>query len=168
MRQIGERNNMNDSKASSQSQTFTIQMEVIPDDENQVGSADIEAVSRYLVDQLRNDRYTIQPTPTGRKGNGSVFDILLQIPSFLHENKDWLFASIPPFFQCLLLAHDQFAKREKTKHAPLSFKFKVNGQPVVLETSDPKEIAEVVKHLQTAFPQPVKVQVSVSKKKRHK
>lgn len=115
---------MNDSNVSSQLQAFIIRLEVIPEDKQQVGSADVEIVSRYLVDQLRNDRYTIQPPSTGRKGSGFVFDILLQIPPFLHDNKDWLFASIPPFFQCLLLAHDKFAEREKTKSASLSFKFK--------------------------------------------
>ncbi len=150
------------------SQTIKLRLEVISEDEQQIDIADIDEVGRGLFDQLICDGYKVQPSSTDKKGRGPLFDILLQIPQFLHENKDWLLGSIPPVLQCLLIARDRLAEREKMKQTPLKITFEVNGKPIVAEASDPKALKEVVKGLQTVSPEKTKIRAVVSKKKRRK
>ena len=149
------------------SHTRVVQLEVVPEDEQQVDIADIDQVGRSLFDQLTNGGYTVKPVTTGKKGGEPLFEILLQIPQFLHENKDWLLASIPPVLESLLIVRDRLAEREKTRRTPLKITLEVNGKPVIIETADLKNITKLVKQLQTDSPQEAKIQVRVPKKKRH-
>ena len=159
---------MNNQQGSFPVQNATIQLEVVPEDEQQVDIADIDEVGRDLFEQLRSKGYVVTPTVTGRKGGGPIFDILLQMPQFLHDNKDWLLASIPPVLECLLILRDKRAEREKAKRTPLKITLEVDGKPLTIETSDLNDAVKLVAQLQMTHSQSaMKIKVHVPKKKRH-
>src|SRR6266480_5636681 len=113
---------------SPQSQIMTIQLEVVPEDEEQEDIADTDEVRQSLVDGLRSSGYTVNPAYTGEKGS-PVYDILIQIPQFIHDNKEVLltmFDSIAVAFQCFLRVSEKRPEREKAQRAPLEFNLEVN------------------------------------------
>ncbi len=138
---------------------MTIQLEVVPEDEQAADIADIDEVGRSLVDQLRSSKYTVTPVYTGKKGGEPVFDILMQVPQFLHNNKDLLleiFDSISLVLQCVLIARDRRTEREKAQRDPLKITFEADGKPVTIETSDADSGAKLLEKLRTAHPEAVK------------
>ena len=158
---------MSNPQSSPLAQNVLVQLEVISEeDERETDIADINEVGRTLFEQLTLSGYLVKPTLTGRKGGQPLFDILLQITQFLHENKDWLLASIPPLLECLLIARDKRAEREKTKRSPLKITLIVNDKPMLVETADPKEAIKLVEQFQGTHPDKVKIQVRVPKKHR--
>jgi len=160
---------MNDPQVSPSTQDALVQLEVVSEeDEQQTDIADVNEVGRSLFEQLATSGYTVKPSPTGRKGGGPLFDILLQIPPFLHDNKDWLLASIPPLLQCLLIARDNRANQEKEKRSPLKITLEINAKPMIIETTDLKDAIKLAEQLQENHPNKVKIQVSVPKKKRRR
>jgi hypothetical protein len=166
---------MNNQPISSSTQHITIQLEVVPEDEQQRDIADIDEVGRSLFEQLRSTGYMVTPTSTGKKGGGPIFNILIQFPQFLHDNKDWLLGSIPPLLECLLIVRDKHVEREGTKRAPLKVTLKIDGKPLTIETTDPKDAAKLLERLQITYPKEtskvtpkskIEVRVNVPKKKR--
>jgi hypothetical protein len=133
-----------------------VQLEVVSDDEQPADIADVDEVGRGLFDQLRQSGYTIKPTSTGRKGGELLFDILLTI-----------LGSIPPVLECLLIARDRLAEREGGKRSPLKITLEVNDKPVVIEASDPEDVATLIKRLQITQHDAVKIKVRVPRKRRY-
>lgn len=169
---------MNDQQLSHTAKSSLIQLEVIPEDEGETDIADIDEVSRSLFEQLTNSGFTVTPTLTGRKGGGPIFDILVQIPQFLQDNKDWLLAmlnALPPVLQCLLIARDMRSEKEKTKRTPLKITLQVDDKVLTIEASDVNDAEKLLKQLQPIHHEGtkminsqshVKIGVSVPKKKR--
>jgi hypothetical protein len=169
---------MSNQHISDTSQSMLIQLEVMPEDEQESDIADVGEVGRSLFEQLTNSGFTVAPTTTGRKGGGPLFDILVQIPQLLYDNKDWLLAmlnALPPVLQTLLIARDMRADKERTKRAPLKITLQVDDKVMTIEASDVKDAEKLLKQLQSIHPEgtkiinaqsQVKIGVSVPKKKR--
>lgn len=153
---------MNTPQSSPSNQGILIQLEVVSDDEQQADVADIDEVGRDLFDELTENGYTVKPASTGKKGGGPLFDILLSIPRFVHDNKDWL----EGLFDCLLIAISKRTEKEKTKRSPLKITLEVNGKPVVIETENPKDAVKLLEEAQKTQHDAVKIKVRVPKKKR--
>jgi len=81
----------------------------------------------------------------------------------LHDNKDWLEGVL----DCLLIALAKRAEQEKTKRSPLKITLEVDGEPVVIETSEPEDAVKLIEQLQMTQRNTVKIKVRVPKKKRH-
>ena len=152
--------------AQSSNQSAVIQLEVASDDEQKADIADVDEVGRCLFDELTQNGYAVKPASTGRKGGGPLYDIVLSIPPFLYDNKDWLLGSLPLVLECLLIASKRHEEREKAKRPPLKITLEVNGKPVITEVSDPKDAVKLLEQLQRAQHDKVKVKVRVPKKKR--
>lgn len=170
---------MSDQLSSQLIQSMKIQLEVLPDEQQPADIADTDDVGQSLVDQLRNDGYTVNPTSTsiGKKEKGGpLFDILIQIPHFIHDNKELLssiFEAISLTLQSLLIVHDVRAEREKAQRDPIKFTLEVNGKPMTI-TTDAKNAVKLLEQFQNAYPDEakkvtpqsnVKIKVNVPKKK---
>lgn len=158
---------MSTSQSSSLDQSIVIQLEVIPDNEQPPAIADIDEVRRSLVDQLTQSGHTVSPASTGVKSGGGLYEILPATVQILHDNKDWLLASIPPVFECLLIARDKRAEREKTTRSPIKITLEIKGKPVVMEVKNVEDATKLIKQLQITQNDQPKIKVHVSKKKRH-
>src|SRR5713101_5334353 len=162
---------------NTQTQGMTIQLEVVPDDEEQEDIADTDEVRQSLVDELRSSGYTVNPAYTGKK-TGTAFDILLQIPQYIHDNREVLLAmfdSIAVAFQCLMRVSEKRPEREKGQRAPLEFKLEVNGKTVTITAPDAESGMKILQKLQSAYPEEaknltprsnIKIKAKVPKKKR--
>jgi hypothetical protein len=168
---------MSNQQDSQIPQNIIVQLEVVPEDEREPDIADIDEVGRSLFEQLTNSGFTVTPTPTGRKGGEPLFDILVQVPQFLQDNKDWLLAilnTLPPVLQCLLIARDSRAEKEKAKRTPLKITLQVDNTVLTIETSDEKDAETLLKHFpihleetkKITSPGNVKIGVHVPKKRR--
>src|SRR5713226_8238646 len=94
-------------------QDIIIQLEIVPEDEQDADIADIEEVSREIVDYLRNSGYTVEPTYSGTKGN-PAFDIVVHIYQFIHDNKELITAVLSTSsvaIQCLIKERDRRAEK---------------------------------------------------------
>lgn len=164
---------------SSLHHDMIIQLEVHSEHaQEETDIADIDEVGRSLFEQLQIDGYTVSPAATGRKGGEPLFDILLQVPQFLHANKDLLlemFDSISLVLQCVLVARERRADKEKVRREPLKITLLVDGKPLTIETTEASEAAKLVEQLQRSHPEEakkvtaksnIKIHVSVPKKKR--
>jgi len=69
---------MSDQEHSHNPQSIAIQLEIVPEDEQDADPVAMGDVGRSVVDALRRDGYTIQPAYTGERGG-----ILFEIVSFL-------------------------------------------------------------------------------------
>lgn len=160
-------------------QDLTIQLEVVPEEEHQ-DIADTDEIGRSLFEQLRNSGYTVTSAHTGKRGGVPFLDILIQIPQFCHDNKELLltmFESATLVLQCLFIARDKRAERERTKRAPLRFTLLVDGKPLTIEADDIKDGAKLVAQFQSLYPDEakkvtmqskMKIQAHTSKKKRRR
>ena len=157
---------MNTSSSFSSNQSMVIQLEVASDDEQPADIADIDEVGRSLFDQLTQSGYTVKPASTSMKGGGPLYDILLTMPQFLQDNKDWLLASMPLVLECLLIVRKRHAEREKAMRPPLKITLEVNGKPVIIEGNDPQEMVKLLKQLQVTQNNKVRIKVRVPRKKR--
>ncbi len=88
-----------------------------------------------------------------------------------------IFDSISLTLQCLLLARDRRAEREKAHRGPLKFTLEVNGKPVPIEVPDAETGVKLLEKFQGAHPEEakkvtpqskVKIGVKAPKKKRRK
>jgi hypothetical protein len=168
---------MSNQRSPLTTQGLTIQLEVVAEDEQQ-DIADTDEIGRSFFEHLRENGYTVTPAHTGRKGGEPFLDILLQIPQFLHDNKDLLvamFESVTLVLQCLFIARDKRAEREKAKRAPLRFTLLVDGKPLTIEAADVKDAAKLVAQFQKLYPDEakkvtmqskMKIKAHASKKKR--
>jgi hypothetical protein len=139
-------------------QGSTIRFEVLPEEGQTVDIADVDEVGQELVDELRLNHYSVDPAYTGKKG-GPAYDILIQIPQFIHENREILLAmfdSISLTLQCLLLARDRRAEREKERRAPLVFTLDVNGKPITITAQNAESGAKLLESFQQAQPEEAK------------
>src|SRR2546421_5375913 len=100
---------MSDQQSSHEPQSMKIQLEVVPENAQEADIADIDEVGQSLVDELRNNGYTVNPTYTGKKG-APLFEILVPIAQFLHDNKDWLLAILSTVSPVL-----QFIQKERDR-----------------------------------------------------
>ena len=162
---------------NTQTQSMTIQLEVVPEDEEQEDIADTDEVRQSLVDELRSSGYTVNPAYTGKKGS-PLFDILLQIPQFIHDNREVLltmFDSLAVVFQCFLRVSEKRPEREKAQRAPLEFKLEVNGKTVTITAPDAESGMKILEKLQSTYPEEaknltprsnIKIKAKVPKKKR--
>ena len=118
------------------------------------------------------------PLSMGRKGGEPLLNILLQLPQFLHENKDILlamFESIALVLQGLFIARDRRAEIERAKRTPLKFILRVNGKPLTIEAADAKDAVGLLEQFQKTYSDEAKkittqskmeLEVHVPKKKR--
>jgi hypothetical protein len=144
-------------------QNNTIRFEVLPEEGQAVDIADIDDVGQDLVNELRKKHYSVDPAYTGKKG-GPVYDILIQIPQFIHDNREILLAmfdTISLTLQCLLLARDRRAEREKERRAPLEFTLEVNGKPITITAHNAESGVKLLESFQQAHPEEAK-KVTVS------
>jgi hypothetical protein len=168
---------MNTSPSFSSNQSRAIQLEVASDDEQQADLADIDEIGQELVNELRKNQYTVSPTYTGKKGV-PVFDVVLQIPLFIHANKELLtalFESLSLTLQCLLIVRNQRVEKEKERRVPLEFTLELDGNPITITAHNTKSAVELLKSFQETHPEAtkkltpassVKVKAKVSKKRR--
>src|SRR5260221_3412810 len=104
-------------QSSNSIDTLAVRFEIIPEELQQLDIADLDEVGQELVDELRKNQFSVNPAYTGKKG-GPVYDILLQIPQFIHDNREVLLAifdSIALTLHCLLLVRDRRVEREKER-----------------------------------------------------
>lgn len=165
-------------------QRKVIRLEVSAEEEQTADIADIDEVRRSLVLELRNNGYSVTPSPSStgvrEKGVGPAFDVLIQIPKFLHDNKDLLleiFDSIILTLQCILITREKRSKEEKEKREPLKITLKIDGKPVTIESSDAKNAATLLEHFVKTHPSEAKkitsesnleIDVKVPTRKRHR
>lgn len=149
---------MSNQQSSQTPQNMTVQLEVVPEDTQQADIADVDEVGRSLVDELRSNRFTVTPTYTGKRG-GPVFDILVQVPQFIHDNKDLLLGildSVTIALQCLLLSSERRAEKEREQRSPVNFILEVNGKSVIIERPDVESETKLREKLQSAHPEEIK------------
>lgn len=168
---------MSKQQSSLDSQSMTIQFEVMPEDAQQTDIADVDEVGRSLVGELRSNRFAVTPTYTGKRG-GSVFDILVQVPQFIHDNKDLLLGildSVAIALQCLLLSSERRAEKEKEQRDPIKLILEVNDKSVTIDRSDVENGTKLREKLQRTHPDEIKkittrsnmkIKASVPRKKR--
>ena len=160
-------------KASSD---LVIQLEIISEDEQYPDLADIEEVSREIVDTLRENGYTVEPTYTATKGN-PTFDIIVHIYQIIQNNKDWIaamFSTVSLALQFLIKERDRRAEKEKTQRSPLEITLYVNDRAVSL---DPNSHVILIKQAESAIAEKegeaknsqdkARIQIRVPKTKRH-
>ena len=139
-------------------QNSTVIFEVLPEEEQPVDVADIDAVGQELVDELRKNHYSVDPAYTGKKG-GPVYDILFQISQFIHDNKETLLAmfdSIALILQCLLIVRDRKIEREKERRAPLQFTLEIDGKPITITAHNAESGVKLLESFQQAHPEEAK------------
>ncbi len=169
---------MSDQQLSIIPKDIIIQLEIVSEDEQQPDSADVEEVSREIVDALRSSGYTVEPTYTGTKG-GPAFDIVVHIYNVIHDNEALLtavFMTTSSILQCIMKVRDWRAEKEKTRRAPIEITVEVNSKPLTIKASDVGSVTELLKQLQRTHPEVtkqvlpqtnVKTRVQVPKKKRY-
>jgi hypothetical protein len=162
---------------SHSTQNIPLRFEVLPEEGQPVDIADIDEVGQELVDELRKNHYSVDPAYTGKKG-GPVYDILFQIPQFIHDNKETLLAmfdSITLTLQCLLVVRDRRVEREKEHRAPLQFTLEIDGKPITITAHNAESGVKLLESFQQAYPEgtnksaPIsgmKVKAKVPKKRR--
>jgi hypothetical protein len=166
---------MSSQQPSNTSQVITIQLEIVPEDEQQPDIADVEEVGRECVDYLRSNGYIVEPTYTGTKGN-PIFDIVVQVYNVIHDNKELLaaaFTTASIVLQYLIKERDKRAEEEKAQRPLLEITLYVNGKAV---SPDAEISSKLVEQHQGVHPEgsqkvnpqnSVKIRVRVSKKQRH-
>jgi hypothetical protein len=135
---------MSNQQAFKAPSNLVIQLEIISEDEQYPDIADIEEVSREIVDSLRENGYTVEPTYTETKGN-PTFDIIVHIYQAIHDNKELItamFSTASLAVQYLLKERDRRAGKEKTQRSPLEITLYINDHAVSLDTSNPTELAK--------------------------
>src|SRR5450755_3032463 len=170
------KNNMSNQQAFKAPSDLVIQLEIVSEDEQYPDIADIEEVSREIVDYFRENGYTVEPTYTATKGN-PTFDIIVHIYQIIHDNKELItatFSTASLVLQYLLKERDGRAEKEKTQRSPLEITFYVNDQAVSLDTS---HLTESTKQFQNTLSEKAdrgadsldkaKIQIRVPKRKRH-
>ena|SRR2546429_7264183 len=169
---------MSDQQFTITPQDIIIQLEIVSEDEQQPDSAEVEEVSREIVDALRSSGYTVEPTYTGTKGN-PAFDIVVHIYNIIHDNEALLtavFMTTSSILQCIMKVRDWRAEKEKTRRAPIEITLEVNSKPLTIKASDIGNATKLVEQLQRThpevaqqgFPQTnVKTRVQIPKKKRY-
>jgi hypothetical protein len=154
---------------------LVIQLEIVSEEEHDPDSADIEEVSREMVDSLRENGYVVEPAYTGTKGI-PIFDIIIHVSQFIHDNQEWIAATLSTAsvaLQYLMKVRDRLAEKEKAQRSPLEITLYVNGQAV---SSDANSLTKSGEHPEGALPEAkggrdsqgnAKIQVRVPKKKHH-
>ena len=151
-------------QSSHPMQTIAMRFEVIPEEMQQLDISDIDEVGQELIDELRNNGYSVNPAYTGKKG-GPVYDILLQIPQFLHDNRELLLAifdSIALTLHCVLLVRDRRTEREKERRAPLEFTLELDGKPITITVHNAESGVKLLESFQKAYPEETKKLTSTS------
>ena len=171
---------MSNQQSSHTPQNMKIQFEVVPDDGQPANIADTDDVGQSLVDQLRNNGYSVTPASSEndeREKGGPIFDILVQVPQFIHDNKDVLLAvfdSITLTLQCILSGRERLAQKEKIQRTPLKITLQVDGNSITIETANSESAIKLLEHFQNTYPEEakkvtpkshVKIKVKVPKKR---
>jgi len=170
-------NYTSNARSSDTPQDNTIQLEIVPEDNQQSDIADVEEISREIVDHLRSSDYTVEPTYTGTKGI-SLFDVIMHVFTTIHNHESLLvavFTSSSSILQVIIKIRDWRDEKEKTHRAPLEIILEVKGKPITIKTSDAESATKLIEQLQHTHPgvtkeivsgNDIKIKVKVPKKQR--
>ena len=153
---------MSEQCSSTSTQNLMIQLEIVPENEHQADIADIDEVSRNVVDSLRENGYTVKSQYTGRMGS-PVYDVIIDIYHLIHDNEELLvalFTSVAAVLTCISTHTKQDAK-EKKQHtlAQIEITFPMmddKNRPVTIKAPDPETAITLLKHIKDVSAQGVK------------
>jgi hypothetical protein len=94
-----------------------IQLEIIPEDEQQQDLGDVAERSQNMIDYLTRNGCTVTPTYTGRMGS-PIYDVLVHAYHIVHSNEELLTALFASLTAMLKLIGDHNKSRE-TKNISL-------------------------------------------------
>jgi len=131
------------------SQSETILLEVLSEDMGQLDIADIaeiNEVSRNLLDGLKKAGYSVSVVPdsTRTKGSGSEPVILAIVLQFLNDNKDWLLRDIPLLLGNLVSIRNKLASRKNTKGSPIKVTVVIGGNSLIVEADNVEDAKKAV------------------------
>lgn len=158
-------------------ETIVIQLEVISEDEQQPDIADIEEISREIVDYLRSNGYEVEPGYSGTKGIPG-FEIVMDIYSSIHSHEALVAAALSfasSSLQCIIKVCDwRVQKEKKLRQTPYEVSLEVNGKSLTITAPDVESATKLVERFQQIHPEKVKqlsqgsmkIKVRVPKKQR--
>jgi hypothetical protein len=173
---------MSEQVSSTSAQSMMIQLEIVSENnERQVDIADIDEVSRNIVDSLRENGYTVRPHYTGRMGS-PVYDVLIHTYHLIHNNEELLVALFT-FVTAVITFISNRTKQdveEKKQHtlAQVEITFPIlddKGTPVTIKASDPEAAITLLKQIKEVSSQEtktvgsenrVKIKINAANKKR--
>ena|GEM_PF-3498708 len=169
--------NTSDKQPRNNFQDIIIQLEIVAEDNQHPDIADIEEISREIVDQLRSSGYTIEPSYTGAKGN-PLFDIIMHILNAVHSHEALIVAAFTfssSILQVITKVRDRRDEKEKARREPLEIILEVKGKPIAIKTSDVHSATKLIELFQQTHSEVIKevgsesdmkIKVRVPKKQR--
>lgn len=173
---------MSEQLDSHPTQDIAIQLEIVAEDADREDVADVDEVARDIVDHIRNSGYTVKPKYTGKMG-GPVFDLLMQIGTMLHDNRE-LIAGAAASLECVsatLKLIKGYTEQHKEAKNPLplaptevEITIPTTTGPWTIKAPDVETAIETVKQLPATEPEKVKkitshsphVKTSVARRRR--
>lgn len=153
---------------------IVIQLEFASDGERHSAIADIEEVSRYMVDYLRSRGFTVEPPYTGSKGGTTIFEIVVPIYQTIHDNEELLvplFTTVSLALQGIHIVLNQHFGNESAPYPGTTIY--LNGKPLNWVAED---VTRMIAQIQSTYPEEisrvhpqnsVKIKVPVPKRKRY-
>ncbi len=162
---------MGEQHSSTSTQNLMIQLEIVSENEHQADIADIDEVSRSLVDSLRKNGYTVKPHYTSRMGS-PVYDVIIDIYQLIHGNEELLVALFTSVTAVLtfISSHTKQDSKEKKQHtlAQIEITFPMiddKDRPLTIKAPDPETAITLLKHINDVSSQGVKTVDSGSRVK---
>ncbi|MGH2509999.1 MAG: hypothetical protein ACRDHZ_21675 [Ktedonobacteraceae bacterium] len=160
---------MSDQPQSS-AKSPAIQLEILPEDEQQQDLGDVTNAGQNILDYLNRNGCIVTPTYTGRMG-GPIYDVLVHAYHVIHNNQELLAALFASLAATLKLISDHNKSRE-TKNTtltptptPVEIEMPTDDGPVTIKAADAEAAIEMLAQFQQTQPEKVKKLALQSKTK---
>ena len=136
--------------------TFTLLLELVPEQQEESDPAFIHAIGRDTVETLQHDGITVQPVYTGEQGGDflvqlatTAWDHRALIEEVLNDSSTLATLSSSIF---TIITHVKHAYERRVGHAeavasPLKITIQLNGAPITIESTNVAQVQETLTKL---------------------
>jgi len=159
-----------------------IQLEILPEDEQQQDLGDVAEAGQNMLDYLVRNGCTITPTYTGRMGS-PIYDVLVHAYHIIHSNEELLAAMFASLAATLKLISEHNKPKEAKRsllipsQMPVEIDLPMKDGAVTIKAPDAETAIKLVEELRNTQPEKMKkvtpqskaiVKVSIPKQKWHR
>jgi len=176
---------------NEQQQTPPILLEVVAEDEHDADIVAIGEASRAIMNEVKQDGYSIEPQYTGQRGG---LDLIFEVLPYLQTawadvyaqrdtlgviaNLSTVFAAVSPIALAVFKAREKNATLSPVTEQPVKLTLMIDGAPIIVEATnlkDAESALELAKRFHSAHPtvkptaqSQVKIQAKVPKKQQRR
>ena len=148
----------------------SIQLEIVPEDEQQQDLGDVAEAGQNMIDHLTKNGCTITPIYTGRMG-GPLYDIVIHAYHVIHSNEELLAALFASLAATLKLISEHNKHREEKKELltpaplPVEIDLPTRDGPLTIKAPDAETAKKMLEQFKDTQPEIVKKVIPQGKAK---